>query len=377
MAILYKIYEDERMKIVFLIGSLEFGGAERTVLYLSSYLAEHGDEVIIYAMTNTVNYMLNPKIKIVYGNLPTEHNSCLRRYANIVHRTIAINHAIKKEKPELVFCIMASMAKYLMLDKHRKYKLIVSERTNPKYVPSGQYELEKKIFKRADGIIFQTERAKENFKGLPEEKSTVIPNAVGNEYVAEAEWKADGRNAIAAIGRLSAEKDYPVMIKAFHLFLSTHPGFTLEIYGVGGEKEKIEKCIAEYGMENVVIMQGVCRDAIKRISDARCYLLTSVCEGMPNTLMEAMAIGMPCISTDCEYGPAELIRNGENGLLVPVGDAKAISEAIGRMVDDRKFAAKCGRNARKILETNSIENVCSRYKDFFNMIGNVEVGSNS
>ncbi len=356
------------MKVVFLIGSLEFGGAERTVLYLSSYLAEHGDEVTVYAMTNSVNYMLNPKVKIVYGNLPTEHNSCLRRYVNIAQRTIAINHAIRKERPELVFCIMASMAKYLMVDKCRKYKLIVSERTNPKYLPSWQFELEKKIFKKADGIIFQTERVKENFRGLTEGKSTVIPNAVGNEYVTEAEWKADGRKTVAAIGRLSREKDYPVMIKAFRHFLSTHPGFTLEIYGVGREKEIIERCISEYGLENKVMMQGVRQDAIKEISDARCYLMTSVCEGMPNTLMEAMAIGMPCISTDCEYGPAELIKDGENGLLVPVGDVEAISKAISKMVDDRKFAEKCGRNAGKIRETNSIEKICLRYKAYFNKV---------
>lgn len=353
------------MKMLFIIGDMGFGGAERTILYLSSYLADHGDEVVLYLMTKDIKYSTNLNVRVISGNLPTKHNNFLERYVNIAQRVIAINKVIRKEKPELVFCIMASMAKYLMLNKRRKYKLIVSERTNPKYIPATQYRLEKKIFKKADGIIFQTERVKENFGGLTRRKSTVIPNAVGNEYALKTEWKVEGRDSIAAIGRLISSKDYSVMIKAFNLFLSTHPGYKLEIYGVGEEREKIERCISEYGIEKQVIMQGACVDAIKRISDARCYVLTSIYEGMPNTLMEAMAIGMPCISTDCEYGPAELIKDGENGLLVPVGDAEAISEAISRMVDDQKFAVKCGQNAKKILETNNMEYICSRYKRFF------------
>lgn len=356
------------MKILFLTGTMGFGGAERTVQYVSSYLAEHGDEVLIYVMTNTVYYSINPKVKVIHGNLPTEYNSSLKRYTNILYRVRAINHVIKKEKPELVFCIIAGMARYLLMDKQRKYKLIVSERTNPKYISAGQYELEKKIFKKADGIIFQTERAKSNFQKSIDEKSIVIPNAVGNEYVLETEWEPDGRNSIAAVGRLISVKDYPVMIKAFRLFLFSHPGFKLEIYGSG--KEKLEKYIVDNDLVDSVILQGVCPDAIKKISDARCYLLTSIYEGMPNTLMEAMAIGMPCISTDCEYGPAELIENGVNGLLVPVGDAEAISRAISKMVDDPEFAKKCGQNAKKILETNSVETICFRYREFFYRVMN-------
>lgn len=353
------------MKVFFLVSHMSFGGAERTVAYLSSYLAECGEEVVVYTMTSMINYSVNPKVKIIYGNLPEAYKSRIKRYANIVHRVLAINYVIRKEKPDLVFCMIANTAKYLLGNRQKKYKLIVSERSNPKFVSEQEYKLERKIFKKSDGIIFQTERVKENFIGLTEGKSIVIPNAVGNEYVYETNWKSDGRNSIAAVGRLSAEKAYPLMIEAFGRFLRTHPGFKLEIYGDGGEKEKIAKCIAEHGVENEIILQGVCQDAIKKISGARCYLLTSAFEGMPNTLMEAMAIGMPCISTDCEYGPAELIRDGENGLLVPVGDVEAISNALGKMVDDREFAMKCGRNARKILETNSIENICTRYKNYF------------
>lgn len=353
------------MKILFLVSCLGVGGAERTVSYLSSYLAEQGDEIVIYTMTNEVKYLVNPKVKMICGNLSTEYKSRLGRYRNIVRRVIAINHIIKKENPDVVFCIMASTAKYLLVNRKRNYKLIVSERGNPKDALAGEYKLEKRIFKRADGIVFQTERVKENYKGLFEGKSAVIPNAVGNEFVYDTSWNLDCRKSIAAVGRLDRLKDYPVMFKAFRLFLSTHPGFDLEIYGDGSERASLERCAEENGIKSEVIFCGTCADAIKRISDASCYLLTSVSEGMPNTLMEAMGIGMPCVSTDCEYGPAELIQDGVNGLLVPVRDVEAISAAVSRMVDDKEFAVKCGKNAQEILKTNSIENICSEYRNFF------------
>lgn len=352
------------MKILMLTYDLGFGGAERTISYLSSYLAEQGEDITIYMMTNVAQYQINQKVKVIRGDLPTEDKGSLGRYKNIACRMIAINRVISKEKPDIVFCIMASTAKYLMANRRRNYKLIVSERANPKYVSAGEYELEKRIFKHADGIIFQTERVKENYIGLYEGKSAVIPNAVGNVLAYKARWNSDSRKRVAAIGRLDAQKDYFVMIEAFRRFLSTHTGFRLEIYGDGPEKEAIKNYIVESGLENSVTLQGTFPDAIKRISDASCYLMTSIYEGMPNSLMEAMAIGMPCVSTDCEYGPAELIKDGVNGLLVPVGDVEAISEAISRMVDDKEFAIECGRNAREILKTNSIEMICAQYCDF-------------
>lgn len=352
------------MKILFLVNDLGFGGAERTVAYLSSYLAGHHEDAVIYAMANTVSYSINPKVRMICGNLPTEFHDRMGRYANIVRRVIAINRIVKKENPDIVFCIMAGTAKYLMWGRKKGYKLIVSERSNPKHIPKREYELVKKILKKSDGIVFQTERVKENYRGLIEGKNTVIPNAVGNEHVCGTNWNPDCRKSVAAVGRLVSAKDYPVMIKAFRLFLSTHPGFRLEIYGEGREREAIERLIIENGLKGEVILKGTCPDAIRKISDASFYILTSAYEGMPNTLMEAMAIGMPCISTDCEYGPAELIEDGVNGLLAPVGDAEAISKAMGRMADDKEFAMKCGKNAKEILKTNSVEAVCARFREY-------------
>lgn len=359
--------ERENMKILFLVSSLRVGGAERTVSYLSSYLANKGDEVVIYTMINQICYEINPKIKVISGDLPTQFKNNIQRKINAVHRTIAINRAIRAEKPDIVFCIIADSAKFLMLSRNRKYKVIVSERANPRYAPEGKTERAKKIFRKSDGIIFQTAHVTENYKGVIEGKSVIIPNAVGNEYVyaANAGWKTECRKSIAAVGRLAHQKDYFVMIKAFMLFHNTHPDYILEIYGDGPDREEIEQFILENNLKDNVILRGTCRDVLSRISDASCYILTSYFEGMPNSLMEAMGIGMPCISTDCEYGPSELIKDGWNGLLVPVKDVQAICQALVKMIDDREFAVMCGKNAREILKTNNIETICGRYREYF------------
>lgn len=244
------------MKILFLVNHLSFGGAERTVSYLSSYLAESGEKVVIYTMTNLVRYQINNKVKIVCGNLPTKYNGRLGRYRNIVQRTMAINCIIQREKPDLVFSIIANTAKYLLINRKRSYKLIVSERANPKYLPVKEYELEKKVFEQADGIVFQTERVKDNYIGLYEGKSAVIPNAVGNALVYETNWNPNCRKSIVAVGRLDPQKDYFVMIEAFRRFLSIHPGFQLEIYGEGQEKEAIRKYIMENNLEGTVVLGG-------------------------------------------------------------------------------------------------------------------------
>lgn len=355
------------MKILLLVSHLNFGGAERTVSYLSSYLADKGDEVVIYTMTSQICYKINPKVKVICGDLPTQFKNNIQRGINILHRIIAINRAIGAEKPDMVFCILADSAKFLVLNRNRKYKLVVSERANPRYAPDGEMQRVKKIFRKSDGIIFQTARVIENYKGVIEGKSVIIPNAVGNEYVYadSAGWKTECRKSIVAVGRLAHQKDYFVMIKAFKLFHDTHPDYILEIYGDGPDRGEIEQFILENNLRNNVILRGTCRDVLSKISDASCYILTSYFEGMPNSLMEAMGIGMPCISTDCEYGPSELIKNGWNGLLVPVKDVQAICQALVKMIDDREFAAMCGKNAREILKTNNIETICGRYREYF------------
>jgi glycosyltransferase involved in cell wall biosynthesis len=171
------------------------------------------------------------------------------------------------------------------------------------------------------------------------------------------------------MGRITPEKDYPTLLKAFSIVTKKCPHFILEIYGAGSP-EKLLELSQELEIKEKVFFKGAYPDALLKIADSKCYVLSSISEGMPNALMEAMAIGLPCVSTDCPNGPAELIENEVNGLLVPMQDEKALAEAILRMIEDEEFANKCGENAKKIKETNSVEKNAKIYLDYFVKLNN-------
>ena len=163
---------------------------------------------------------------------------------------------------------------------------------------------------------------------------------------------------------MTEQKDYPTLFKSFQIILQSHPDYTLEIFGDGPDGPTLEEIALKMGIKENVTFHGAQKDAILQAADARCYVLSSKYEGMPNALMEAMAAGLPCVSTDCPNGPAELIEHGRNGLLVPVGDSAKLAEAMLKMIEDTAFAENCGKEAKKILETHSIDVKAKEYMDY-------------
>ena len=113
------------------------------------------------------------------------------------------------------------------------------------------------------------------------------------------------RKAITAMGRLTYQKDYPTLIKAFGNFYNRHPDYKLEIYGFGDEKKSLCCLTHDMGLDDCVKFEGAVKDAILKVASSSCYVMSSIYEGMPNALMEALAVGTPCVSTDCLFGPAE------------------------------------------------------------------------
>lgn len=354
------------MKVIFLVSHLQSGGAERTVSYLSSYLAEYETDVMILSLTDNIFYEINPRVKVEKLHINRESNNLFGRFFAAIERMIKVNISLLKYKPDVVFCMLPDTAKYLLgLHRRRKFKLITSERINPEiYKGSSALKLKEKIYSESDGIVFQTQRAMDFYPKEIQKKSIVIHNAIGNEYVYQVPEINERKKKVTAIGRLSDQKDYPTLLEAFREVLKQHPEYTLEIFGNGPDKDKLKQLSEELGIGSSVYFMGAHKDAIVQAADSACYVMSSKYEGMPNALMEAMAVGLPCVSTDCPNGPAELITSGVNGVLVPVGDAQALSEAILRMIEDRDFAEKCGANARKILETHNINIKAKEYMEY-------------
>lgn len=352
------------MKIAFLLANYGSGGAERTVSYLSEFFAANQHQVEIVVLNGNVFYSNTDKVRIIKADIPSSGRGIAGRMKAIFKRLTFVKKYLKENKPDVVFCMLSETIKYVF--GHKKgFQLFTSERNNPA-TDTGRIGLffKKLFFYYADGVVFQTERAKTFYSKRIQEKSVVIPNAIGNDYVFKLPEIKERQNKISAIGRLNAQKDYPTLLKAFKIVYEKHPELVLEIYGKGEKEKELKALLVDLGLSEKVVFAGVHPDAIVQVADARCFVLSSIYEGMPNALMEAMAVGLPCVSTDCPNGPAELIENGENGLLVPMRDEKAMAQAILKMIEDKEFAENCGQNAGKIKETHSIENNASQYLNY-------------
>lgn len=359
------------MKICFLKHAMAAGGAERTVAYLSNYFVKEGIDVDLVLYGDKGFYELDEKINIYYISEPNKSKNFFYRLRLIIKRFRNFYKYVQKNKPDLIFCMLYPSIVYALPFK-RKIPIITSERSNPESMKSLWEKWKKQLlFNLSHGIVFQTNRAKEYFKKKIQEKGIVIPNALGNEYIERI--REDNlypkENKITAMGRIHKAKDYITLMKAFQIILNKYSNYNLEIYG-RGDISQLTKIAKEMTIDKNTYFMGACPDALLKVANSKCYVLSSIYEGMPNALMEAMAIGLPCVSTDCPNGPAELIEDGVNGLLVPVGDEKAMAKAILKMIEDEEFAKKCGENAKKIKETHSVEINAKRYLDFFKKIVN-------
>jgi glycosyltransferase involved in cell wall biosynthesis len=363
------------MKISFFYGNLSRGGAQRVISVLANQFTKQGDEVTIITLNDgTSGYPLLPGVKVVGLNLAGNSNSKL----DAIKRRLSVINSLKKyqkeEKPDVIVCFSIDLYYKLHLanlGKKRTCKLICSERANPAVKKlSALDKIQLKALEKADGFIFQTQRVSQLFSQTLRDKGTVIHNGLFSEELPETVPPFEQRDSkkICAMGRMDDQKAYDTMFKAFAIFAKTHPEHSLNIYGDGLNRSKLEQLIKELDLESRIILHGNRPDAVKQIQNAGMFVMTSRYEGMPNALIEAMACGLPCVCTDCDFGPAELIEDGESGLLVPVDDVQAIAAAMAQLADDKALAERLSRGALKIRQTHSRETICKQYRDYIESI---------
>ena len=218
------------------------------------------------------------------------------------------------------------------------------------------------VFRNADGIVFQTKEVQNFFSKPIRKKGMVIANPLLDDNLPMADINSP-RKEIVAVGRLSVEKNFEMLIKAFsELKLSD---YTLRIYGQGPLYQNLQELIAKLWMENQIILEGQVEKVVDKIQGADIFVLSSNHEGMPNVLLEAMAMGLACISTDFPSGGAQaLIRNGINGLLIPVNDKEALKNAISTLVDNQRLKLELKKNALNIRKENSKEQIFPEWESF-------------
>ena len=339
-------------------------GAERVIAQLSNYFVENGKQCNIITLNDEdVFYKLDPRISI----LPVGRKSD-NKVLDKLKRYHQVRKMVLQQKPDLVLSMPEEIGVYVLLALlGTKIPVYVSERNNPWVMPDVKVTriLRTLMYPFAKGLIFQTEMAKSFFSDDIQKKGIVLKNPVDAQRIPH-QYCGQRENVIVAAGRLSRQKNMPLLLKAFSRFSPDHPEFKLRIFGEGELREELTLLADSLGIAEKVELPGRTTALLEKMNSAAMFVLSSDYEGMPNVLLEAMCMGMPAISTDCPSGgPRELIKDGVNGLLVPVGDETALYEAMEKMTDPA-FAKQMGDAAYEIREElTSTEIFVSWYRYLF------------
>ena len=357
-------------KIAFHLNSLQQGGAERVVSNLANRFAKEGYEVVIATeWYGTDEFALDQKVRRVHVGL-TKEDENRSRISKMLRRIWYLRRFMKKEKPDIVVAFTRGVLyRALAAGIGTGIPVVISVRTDP----VGHYDKKADklriplLFPHAAGCVFQTEGAKAFFAPYLQENSRIILNPLNPKYVGVPEPAVRTKDVVQS-GRLVDFKNQPMLIRAFLKVHEKHPDYTLKIYGPDskdGTKEILESIIHENHAEDFVKLMGGSNTLEKDLADAALYAFSSDWEGLPNALMEAMALGLPVVSTDCPCGgPKTLIEDGVNGLLVPIMDEKAMTDGILRLIEDRELAERLGREARKISERANEDAVFEQWQTY-------------
>lgn len=356
------------MKITILISALSGGGAERVTCNLANYLSDVGHDVEILSMGEAV--AAEPlRERVMYQSLL--RNEEKRNFLlNNGKRILRLRRYMKKQTVD-AYVVMLPVTTELMLrfSKLTKAPIIASERNDPTVYSRKTQKALSSLAHRASGWVFQTVDAQSWYE--PHIKNVfhrVIPNAINPSFLRDP-YEGEREKVIIGAGRLNEQKNFPLLISSFARVADKFPEYKLRIYGKGALLDSLKGLAEEKGVGDRVEFPGYVPDMPERLEKASMFVLSSDYEGMPNALMEAMASGLPCVSTDCGGGGARfLIQDGENGLLVPQRDEKAMAEAMERILSDDAFAKSLGENARKLQETLAPDKIYGAWEEFIRNI---------
>lgn len=344
-------------KIVFVIPDMPGGGTERVVALLANEYARRGIDVSILLFAGHQRaYPLSDGVEVVSLGEPSG-GSVVER----INRIRRMREYYRKNTGCRIwaFSVMGAVFSAVAVGLHRKeYAFLVSERNDPL-----RYEhphIRNLFYRDADRIVCQTQDAVDSFPRAIRRKALVIPNPV--EIGGTKVWAGAREKRIVAVGRLEPQKNHKLLIEAFARFREQDPEYTLELYGKGSMERELRDLTESLGIASCVIFRGFSEHVGEEIRGAAMYVLSSDYEGISNSMLEALALGVPVIATDCPCGGSKTyIQSEVNGLLVPVGDREALAEAMKRLAKDPMLGQCFGVEGRKLREQLSVSKIADSF----------------
>lgn len=343
-------------KCLLLIPRMGNGGAERVMATIANNLCVE-NEVQIVTMTDAESfYALDERVKITgLGQKMSRKNKISKIVSAAfggIKALVSLQKIVKKEKIDVLVAFLGP-ASFLALAAKifgAKCRVVVSERCDPMARGKVYQFFQKLLFPKADAVVCQSEKVKEFFKEKHRGKMVVIPNPIAASAIPER-FEGQRRHTVVGVGRLDPQKNFEMLISAFASLPDRFSDYTLEIYGGGFLEEKLQKLIEEKGVADRATLMGVKKNVMHYVSDVALYVMSSNYEGFPNALAEAMATGLPVISTDFSTGVAKDIVKEENGIVIPVGDEKALLSAMEKMLSEEETWENISHENRKLLDT--------------------------
>lgn len=346
--------------LMIFCSALQAGGAERVLSILSQPFADHYEQVT-YLMWHDapVFYQIDDRVRLV-----SVERAC--RGGGMLRRLLWMRRYVRQERPDLLLSFSAPfnmLALTALLGSRQR--IVVAERIDPRSFRWGYglNILRTWLYHTADGILAQTPSSKAYFKTL-QRKTAVIYNPVvmPDQLVGRALTEAK-QPVIVSAARLVKQKQQTVLIRAFAKFYKNHPTYRLIIYGKGPELERLQHDAEMMGVGHAVLFPGVVKEIWTAMLSAQMFVMSSQFEGMSNSLIEAMCLGLPCISTNVS-GAVDLIRHGENGFLVDVGDDEAISRCMEQLVADPVRSRQIGEQAATLYEALNVTCIARQWLDY-------------
>lgn len=344
-------------RIAIIAHGLSDGGAERVASMLANGYAQKGHAVLyLAALCPDKEYPLDERVEYRYIEVP----KCTKA-TRFLRRSMIIDREIRDFGADVAVSFLEKEA--IIPNMRRTVPMVYSMRNDPSNAIKNPIHKTITMFSygRADRIVFQTQGAMDFFSEKIQEKGVIIPNPLTKNL---PYWNPhDHEKRIMTACRLTKQKNLPMLIRAFAIFHGNHPDFKLEIYGRGAELENLRTLCRELKIEDAVLFPGYSKEIHKIMANSAAFVLSSDYEGLSNSMLEALAIGVPTICTDCPPGGSrEYITDGANGFLVPVGDIQALADRLEELVIDPALCQKMSWQAMQVRQKLNADRVLTQWE---------------
>lgn len=341
------------MKICLAISTLSSGGAERNACLLANYLAKDNSvSFLIFQKSKKCFYKLDKNIKINNLNLLSGNKNIFFKIFNFIKRIIAIVQFLKKNKTDAIISFLETMNVTILISsifvKGIKIK-IISDRNNPQKSerPITILFFKFLFYRLADHLVLQTKAISKNYKFFENSKIKIIQNFITENIKVKKKYSLSKKVKIISVGRLEDQKGYDVLLLSLK-YLKNKINFNCHIFGVGSHKRKILNTINKLDLSKNIKLKGVSKNILNLYHKYDIYVLSSKFEGYPNTLVEAISAKIVPISSDCDYGPLEIISNNKTGLIFKTNDSYDLYSKLYELIKNKSKYFKIVKNLKKI-----------------------------